>query len=359
VTCHDAREWLSALLDEALEAHRRVEVEAHLAGCAECRSELERLGSTVGALRGLERPRAPVGFVDRVLRRVRPEPWYRRLGAWLFLPLAIKLPAGVAAVAVVAGLATLVWERTPELRSAARHDLASAPSISTGEPPQAPSPTPPAAVATARSSTPLRVRSEEPPHSPPSPTEDEAPPAPAAAKTAAPPAPEAKPDAPPAPEAKSAAPRAPEAKAAASAAPPPEAKSEGEVRAAPAPRPLTLPGSSAAQSDRIELRARSAAQSVRRTLGAAPSSDPAGRLVVRDRDAAVLAVAELLSRLGGHEIGRRRDADDTVVDLQLPAARYDEFVRGLDALGSWTPAGRPNVLSQDPPQFRMTIRLGG
>ena len=136
------------------------------------------------------------------------------------------------------------------------------------------------------------------------------------------------------------------------------------MRAEPAPPPLApspplaRPGPPATQSDRIELRARSAPQTVRRTLGAVASSD-LGRLVVRDRDAATVALSELLGRLGGHEIGRRRDADDTVMDVQIPAARYDDFVRGLDGLGSWTAAGRPNVLPLDPPQIRLTIRLGG
>src|SRR4029453_2732251 len=43
MTCHDAREQLSALIDEALGAEERGAVEGHLATCAECRRELERL----------------------------------------------------------------------------------------------------------------------------------------------------------------------------------------------------------------------------------------------------------------------------------------------------------------------------
>ena len=107
------------------------------------------------------------------------------------------------------------------------------------------------------------------------------------------------------------------------------------------------------------MRARSAAQAVRRTLGAAPASDLAGRLIVTDRDVAAVAVIELVSRIGGLEVGRSQDAEDTVIDVQIPSARYDEFVRSLDALGSWTAAGRPNVLPLEPPQIRLTIRLTG
>ena len=328
MTCHDAREQLSALLDEALEADRRVEVEAHLAGCAECRFELDRLRATVGALHGLERPRAPIGFVDRVMERVQPAPWYRRLGGRLFLPLSIKLPAAAATVVIIAGLATLVWERTPEFHSVARQDFAipSAPPTTMVEPTsRAPAQSPSAPAEMSRPSEPPRARSEERPPSFPAATDSQAPSAPAEPKAAAPatPTPESKPAAPPAPETKAAAP------------PAPAAKSESEVRA------------------------RSATQTVRRTLGAAPSSDLAGRLIVRDRAAAVVSLVELVSKIGGYEIGRRQDADSTVIDVQVPAASYDEFVRGLDALGSWTAAGLPNVLPREPPQIRLTIRVSG
>ena len=43
MTCHDAREWLGALVDDAIDPARRGEVEAHLLACAECRLELEGL----------------------------------------------------------------------------------------------------------------------------------------------------------------------------------------------------------------------------------------------------------------------------------------------------------------------------
>ena len=115
MTCHDAREWLSALADDAVDPARRVEIEAHLAGCPECRLELDGLRATVGLLRRVEPPRAPVGFVDRVMERARPMPWYRRLAARLFLPLPIKLPVHAAAIVVIAGLAIFLFERTPEV----------------------------------------------------------------------------------------------------------------------------------------------------------------------------------------------------------------------------------------------------
>lgn len=315
--CQDAREWFSDLLDDALAPDRRAEVEAHLASCAECRVELDRLRATIAELRGLDPARAPAGFVDRVVQRVYPVPWYRRLGAWLFLPLSVKLPVGAAAMVVIAGLAILVWERSPELRSAARPESVapSAPSTAALEPrAQVISQIAGPPVATSQPAKQSGARSEERPRSSPATVVAEAP--------------------------------APQRERVASTPPAPTAPS------APAAPP-------AGQSDRSEIRPRSAAQAVRRLLAPAPSpSEFAGRLIVRDRDVATGAVANLLTVLGGQETGRREDDADTVLDVQIPEARYDDFIRGLNRLGWLTTSGRPNVLSLDPPQMRLTIRLG-
>ena len=127
MTCHEARESLSALLDEGLTPDERRAVEAHLEGCAECRRELERLRQTVGLLHRVVPAHAPVGFVDRVTAAARPRPWYRRIAAAAFLPLATKLPAGATALVMVALLAVYTFERTPELQQAARYEAPPSP----------------------------------------------------------------------------------------------------------------------------------------------------------------------------------------------------------------------------------------
>ena len=124
MSCHDAREWLSDLLDDALEAEARAQVDAHLAGCAECRRELERLRATVSLLRAVERPQAPAGFVDRVLEAARPTPWHRRLLDWLAAVRLLRFPVEAAAVVLVASLAVYVFQETPALRQAARPEIA-------------------------------------------------------------------------------------------------------------------------------------------------------------------------------------------------------------------------------------------
>src|SRR5262249_30322657 len=142
MTCDETKGLLSALLDEALDAGERARVEAHLVGCPDCRRELDGLRATTGLLARVERARAPVGFVDRVMTQVRPVPWYRRLGRALFFPLSIKLPLEAGALAMVAVLGVYRRQTTPELKDAGRHD---APSASSPPPiersaPSAPSP---------------------------------------------------------------------------------------------------------------------------------------------------------------------------------------------------------------------------
>ncbi len=137
MTCHDAREQLSPLLDDALSAAEREALETHLATCAECRLELERLRGTVALLGRLPPVHAPAGFVDRVMAEATRPPWPRRLLDILFQPLRVKLPLEAAAVLLVSVSALYVYQHAPEVRERARENLAPAP-------PSPPAPGPPA-----------------------------------------------------------------------------------------------------------------------------------------------------------------------------------------------------------------------
>jgi hypothetical protein len=114
VTCHDARELFSALLDEALTREERTDVYAHLATCVDCRRELEAVERTVALVRGATPVRAPAGFVERVVEAARPRPWYRRAARAALLPWPITLPLSAAALLLVGGLAVLIVRGTPE-----------------------------------------------------------------------------------------------------------------------------------------------------------------------------------------------------------------------------------------------------
>ena len=401
MNCHDAREEFSDWVDEALTAEERARVDAHLAQCADCRKELERFRETVALLRRVERPRAPAGFVDRVLEAARPAPWRRRLLRRLFLPLSVKLPAEAAALLLVAGLAVYVFQRTPELQQAARRDTFSsatrseAPPATFSDQPPAPgaaeSPrgalrdrplkqefgaeqkpkaapedsrlsalrdtgkTAPPAGSPAPAAPPARTernlekereaqnlatpRAPEPPvsHSGPSPAEEgaKAAPTPAPPARAAAPVPSVEPNVDVKKEAKAqglAAPRAPE-----SAPPrsPPASATEGRADS---------------ETDKT-LRSPALPRSGMRIL---PSADVAGRLEVKDRDAAERALGDLLARAGGVVMARRVDGGATVVEVAVPKAAYLEFSQGLARIGAWHPEGEASDL---PPNVRVTLRL--
>ena len=326
---HEDPEVLSGYLDGALDAAARARVEAHLAACADCRREREALGRVAGLLRAEPAPRAPVGFVDRVLAATGAAPrrslWHR-----LFVPLRIKLPLEAAAVVLLAGTALYVFERSPELKQAARPS-----------PPAPPAATAPMTVPTPSTGPPSEapMKKEVAPAQPAKP----AVPAPAAGAEAVKPAPAA-------PESRQ--------KVGAAAGARSEGRSDTAARdareteapatreqapaAAPAPQPAAPP----------------AAAARRFAAKALVSVDVAGRLVVADRAAAGDAVAALVARLGGTVLARRPDPatpGGEVVELTLPRAALAELGPALARLGEWRP---DPVAAELPDPVRVVVRLG-
>ena len=85
-------ERVTAYVDEALAPAERAEVEAHLAGCRECRDQADEERELRGRLRALAAPPPPPQVEARVRRSLRPRPGAAR---WL-LPLAAGLVVLVA-----------------------------------------------------------------------------------------------------------------------------------------------------------------------------------------------------------------------------------------------------------------------
>ena len=351
MNCLDARDWFSGWVDETLTAEERARVDAHLAQCPDCRRELDRFRETVALLHRVEPPRAPGGFVPRVLEAARPAPWHRRLFQRLFLPLSVKLPAEAAAVLLVAGLAVYVFQRTPELQQAARKEAFQAPARSEAPPAPASAPTPAPALREAAPSAP-----GDRPSKPQLQAKRKVPAASEDARRSA------------SEEAAKAAPsRAPAAPALPppSAAPKAELKKETEAQGLAAPRapepapPQSRPAPATegrADSDRDKALRSSAppAASPRSAMRLLAPADVVGRLTVKDRDAAERALGELLTRSGGAVISRRDDAGITVVEVAVPKTAYPEFSQGLAAIGAWLPEAQPSDL---PPNVRVTLRV--
>jgi hypothetical protein len=360
MNCHETRERLSDLLDLALAAPERAEVGAHLEGCPDCRRELDRLRATVSLLSRVERPRAPLGFVDRVTAAARPVPWYLRLGRRFFLPLNIKLPVQAAAMLAIAVLGVYLLQRTPEWRDAARPELQSPALRSEPSRTTTAAPTPSIAPnqpgpdqkdlkagkvdsATVSEPAPRTARETEnavrdgrrldsPQSSPPSTQElkqgfkkeadaDHLEKAGSPTSKATP------------------APKVAESSAPAPAAPPAESRAKSR---------------DAAEGQSGAIEPAPPAMSAKRQSA---KSSVLGRLNVKNRPAAEQGLADLLGRLGGSETGRRQEVGATVVEVLVPEARYADFVRGLTTLGAFTPEGQPVALPTDPPQFRLSIRI--
>ncbi len=390
MTCPDARELLSDLVDGALTPDEQARIEAHLAECADCRKEHERLRATVALLQRMERPRAPVGFVDRVLSAAQPVPWYRRWIGRLFLPVSVKLPAEAAAVLLVAGLAVFVFQRTPELQTAARQAPASHTERAQA-PPVATAPAAPAVVAPRQPAT-----SPAPPRVAPSPpTSARTPPLPSSGVLVGGPARSRDEGTSDQYKAKIRAAEEPQnvvrdERAADSGAksnpasqePPASAKQlDDEVKAeawkkeadnlarkslgTAAPRRPEPAAAPPVPAPTVERRADSpreknteslpvAPPPPRAALRVLPPADVTGRLAVKDLAAAQQALNELLARSGGVVTARREDAGTIVMEVAIPKPAYADFSVGLSRIGAWQSEGEP---SESATSVRVTLRL--
>jgi hypothetical protein len=334
LTCEETRELFSARLDDALSADERARLDVHLATCAECGREWARFTGTVGMLRAVAPVRAPAGFVDRVLA-ARPRPWYRRLARGLFTPWPVKLPLEAAAIVLVAGLAILLVQRSPELQHAAR------------------APEPPAGVTLPPSAAPAPGTREPAPVQRPTGRES----TPALADESTPPRAEA-----PAMERRTDSTtkrdRAPVAVPPAAPAEPPRLGEPSRATGAEAP-------DAGARAEADQERENAAA----RPSVPAPAPQKSGdlqtlsatgsvlaRLRVADRAAAERSAADLVTRAGGQVVSRGEAPDAVVLRLVVPGGRWHEVRRDLEALGVLRLEGDPGGTAGP---VRVTLWLEG
>jgi len=341
VTCQAIRDLFSARVDDALTAQERTQLDAHLATCAECALEWQRFEGTVGLLRAAAPTRAPVGFVDRVLA-ARPQPWYRRLARGALVPWPVKLPLDAAAIVLIAGLAIMIFQHSPELQQAARAPQAVPTSTPSGSKQPGPA-TPPAAYAPA-------------PPVPPSATAPVSPTPPVARRDGA---------------------VSDEAKERAAQPTLTELRREpmGKLDGG---RPVESPRAAESRAKKAEAPEGGARQNAEQDLRAAapPAAPPAvaatpeksgevqrlssfrvdvqARLAVSDREAAERAVRDLVGRAGGRVLARTDEGCTTVLILAVPRDRWEDVRGGLQALGPLQLEGRGDDAAR---QLVFTLRL--
>jgi hypothetical protein len=372
MTCQDARDLFSARADDALSPAEQAQLHAHLATCAECQREWTRFEQTVALLRTIEPAHAPAGFVDRVVA-ARPRPWYARLARGLFVPWPVKLPLEAAAIVLVAGLAIMIVQRSPELQQASR--LTDAPGAVTAAPPA--STMTPASAPPVVATVPPAERKKDPQPDALAPAKIGAPPQPdsrADSTTALKSSPAREPvrDAAESPRdstqnrvnerAKSR--EAPQARLRKEAAPSGELLSGQTAAVAPAPAapstatPSPAVPSTAAPSPAAEAQSTEKRASVERLISAQGVIPAAAglqaRLTVGDRAAAESKVRDLVTQAAGRVVSQALDGDATVLIVLVPADRWDELRRGLEALGTLRVTGQK---VEGAGRFSVTLRL--
>jgi hypothetical protein len=347
MTCIETRDLFSALADDALTPNERAALDAHLAGCAECRRELAGLLRTVKLVRAMDPGQAPPGFVDRVLAAAQPAPSQRRatrdrrLRPWPMLPLS------AAALLLIGGLAVLLFRGSPEQQRAAQSqpETPSAPSSDVAAPRIAPPPAiePPKNRAESKNSgEPARSETNGADRAAAQPAET-------AVKSTAPSRDSAAArerelqqhfSPPAAPERRDAkrelsdrgrdtlAPSVGGHSAAAPSAPPPS------VGATTPPAGATIsPAIAAAKAQRTPQTSPLSRTGPMTGIAAAPP-DVTARLRVSDISGAERALIDLATRVGGRQSGRRIDGGRLVVELAVPRESYAEFVRDAATLGA-------------------------
>ncbi len=335
MTCTETRDLFSVLADDALTPAERAALDAHLAGCADCRRELVAFGRTVALVRAIDPAHAPAGFVDRVLAAARPEPWPRWLARRLSAPWP-TLPLGAAALLLIAGLAVLLFRASPEQQQTAR-DQSAPPG------PAAPAPsreTAPSGVSDSREADASRDAGASA-----TATREVAPAAPPAARAPEPPARAgdvevAKNRLEQAAPATKSAETSVEPTTPARDAPPAEPRAMTDrqsVAPSTALEGRRANGDSIATDTAKASRLRQDAAPLSRTgpmtgILAAPP-DVTAQLRAADVSVAERSLIELAGRLGGRQTGRRIDGGRVVVELAVPREAYAQFVREATALG--------------------------
>lgn len=108
---HPTAERLQAFVEETLDGAGRAVVRSHLAGCAECQTDVAEFRSLFAALEGLPQLEPTAGFADRVMKHVRVRnPLVAASMAWIdrIAPQSTRGWAAAAAVFALPVIGTTV-----------------------------------------------------------------------------------------------------------------------------------------------------------------------------------------------------------------------------------------------------------
>src|SRR5262245_35758630 len=118
MTCAEARESFSDLYDGRLAGAALADLDRHLEACPACRAEWDAFLGAIQMVAELGSAEPSPGFAARVRQRMEAPTWWQRAVRAIFLPLQVKIPIQAVAVAVVALVSVMIFQKSPEMMPA-------------------------------------------------------------------------------------------------------------------------------------------------------------------------------------------------------------------------------------------------
>jgi tol-pal system protein YbgF len=140
MTCDEAREAFTDLYDGTLSGPPLTVLSHHLDGCRACRLEWAAFRKAMQALGDLRDEEPSPGFAARVIERIEGPTWWRRAIEAIVFPLRLKLPIHAVALVLLGVAGIWIFQRSPELRQAAKVGAPVPTERSVATPPPAPLP---------------------------------------------------------------------------------------------------------------------------------------------------------------------------------------------------------------------------
>lgn len=115
MNCQEITELSSDYLDQRLAPAQVSLFEDHLKGCSGCRQEVGALRRAISLLGSLDVIETSPDFLGQVHRKIDRQEANKRIWAWLFEPIKIKVPLEVTALLLLGFLASHLYYRSPDL----------------------------------------------------------------------------------------------------------------------------------------------------------------------------------------------------------------------------------------------------
>ena len=101
MNCKEVKNKLSEYLDNMLSESQTVLIKEHLDTCSQCKMEYDELKRIIGHMQDMESLDTPKFFIKNVHARLDKSSFKQKLIGRIFLPLKIKLPLELAAMALI------------------------------------------------------------------------------------------------------------------------------------------------------------------------------------------------------------------------------------------------------------------